>query len=150
MNSSSAPISPIGDFAEPTTPENALTSEGGRVGPVTATSEDNIDPRSGEMSDLAISHVGRFYRFRGYRYERLEDAVAYARLMRARGISESPQERDSVANEVAGDEQPPDPVTRESMAALGVYYVDGVYCFADFRYDQRADAVHYALTHRPE
>jgi hypothetical protein len=148
MNSSSAPVSAIGDFAEPTTTENAFTSEGGRVGPVTATSADNIDLPSREMSDLAISHVGRFYRFRGYRYERLEDAMAYARLMRARGIPESPQERDSVANAVAGDEQPPDPAARESMAALGVSYVGGLYCFESFRYDRLADAMRYALTHQ--
>jgi hypothetical protein len=148
MNSSSAPRDIIGDIAVSKAAENAFISEGGRLGQGTEGGEDNIDTASLEMAELAISHVDRFYRFRGYRYERLEDAVAYARLMRSRGVAESPQERASVADAVGRGEQPPDAAIRETMAALGISYVGGLYCFEDFRYERRADAMHYALEHR--
>jgi len=37
------------------------------------------------MASLAICFDGRQYRYRDYRYDRLDDAIAYARLQRERG-----------------------------------------------------------------
>lgn len=37
------------------------------------------------MTSLAIRFDGRQYRYRDYRYDRLDDAVAYAKLQLARG-----------------------------------------------------------------
>lgn len=142
---SSAPPDLTDDIAIAAMAENAFTSEGGRLDPGTASSEEEIEARLREMAELAISHVGRFYRFRGYQYDRLEDAVAYARLVRSHVLSESQEDRDTLIYGAGREEPPPDAAARETMAALGISYVGGLYCFEDFRYERRADALQYAL-----
>lgn len=42
-----------------------------------------------EMTKLGVHFDGRQYRYRDYRYDRLEDALAYARLELARGQERS-------------------------------------------------------------
>lgn len=148
MNPSCASSTTLGDNAELARAESAFTSEGGRLGLSTAPAADN-DSRLSEMAELGIRHVGRFYRLCGYQYERLEDAVAYARLMMSRAVPESPREPDSSEAAVAArDELPPDAATRDTMAVLGVSCVGGLYAFEDFRYERLADAMHYALQHQ--
>lgn len=70
------------DRAADAAAQNAFTSEGGR-------SAIGIPPRDtgGEqrlMDEFGVHFDGRAYHFLGYRYDRLEDAVAYARLVRSR------------------------------------------------------------------
>ena len=47
---------------------------------------DSSDERARQMAELCISFNGRDYVYRGYRYERLGDAVNYARLERSRAV----------------------------------------------------------------
>ena len=56
---------------------NAFTPEGD--GQTLALSE-----RERQLADFSVRHDGIRYRYNGYAYDRWEDAVAQARLMRAR------------------------------------------------------------------
>lgn len=96
--------------------------------------------RQALMTELSITYDGRHYRYDRYRYDRLADAVRYARLRRSRpATSDEP------------DPLPPmEPIAlptesqRELMAMLAITFDEGVYRRGAFRYDRLADAVDYA------
>jgi len=99
-------------------------------------------PESGrQMTEFCITQDGLRYRYNGYRYDRLADAVAYARLMRSR-----PAQPDVGGPYTQGGATwaPPTDDERDLMASLDIRLVDGSYRFADFRYERLADAVSYA------
>jgi hypothetical protein len=98
--------------------------------------------RDQSMLDYAIGFDGLRYDFHGYRYDRLADALAYARLMRSRPTSDNPPGSYVRGPNVVG----PSEADRQSMAALGIGYEAGTYRYATFRYDRLADAVSYAET----
>lgn len=92
------------------------------------------------MAELSIAYDGRQYRYDRYLYDRLEDAVNYARLKRS-----------APAGSDAADPMPPaqhaevpDEPQRAAMAALDISFRDGMYHLGDFRYTRLADAVSYA------
>jgi hypothetical protein len=92
------------------------------------------------MAEYSISHDGRHYQFAEYRYERLADAVAYARLVgapRAAG-SDSPSlmKVDAVEAPSAAD--------RQLMLELSISFEHGSFVFAGFHYDRLVDAANYA------
>ena len=87
------------------------------------------------MAEFSITYNGRQYEYDVYRYDRLADAVAYARLRRPR-LSESTPLRHVV--------EAPTESERKLMAKLFITFDDGVYRLGDFRYDRLADAVNYA------
>ena len=94
------------------------------------------------MAQLGIYFDGRNYRYRDYRYGRLRDALAYARLMRSRYPDEAPgitPAHDSMV-------QSPSESQRELMQQLSISMDAGLYRLGDFRYDNLADAVSYART----
>ncbi len=105
-------------------------------GPVARTERDQ------SMLDYAIGFDGLRYDFHGYRYDRLADALAYARLMRSRPTSDNPPGSYVRGANVVG----PSEGDRQAMAALGIGYEAGTYRYATFRYDRLADAVSYAET----
>ena len=127
--------------------ESVFTSEGGSVPP----SEQEARPATREieelMAELRLSYNGRHYFFQGYRYDRLEDAVSYARLERRRashGLAEDPDSTHAHAHEAAfpvASEQP-------KMQALGVSFEAGRYVYKGFHYDQLKDALAYARLDR--
>lgn len=89
--------------------------------------------------ELGIWFDGRAYHYQQYRYDRLQDAIAYARLDRERpGFQEEPLP--SHWEEWQG----PTSAEVTQMTALGIVYECGVYCYGSFRYDVLADALHYA------
>lgn len=98
--------------------------------------------REQSMLDYAIGFDGLRYDFHGYRYDRLPDALAYARLMRSRPTSDNPRGSYVRGPDVVG----PSDADRESMATLGIGYEEGMYRYATFRYDRLPDAVSYAKT----
>jgi len=88
---------------------------------------------------LGISSSGREYRYREYSYDWLADAVAYAKLDRARpGFRAHP-----VSLPCA---QLPGPTAEDSvhMAAHGIRYERGRYLYGPYRYDLLACALDYA------
>lgn len=102
------------------------------------------------MATLGIHREGRYYHFRSYRYTRLEDAVAYARLVgtrAARMLAEDNLPSRSLTDEV----NLPTGQEKALMQALGVSFEDGRYVYEGFHYDRLADAVAYArLRHSRE
>ncbi|HEX8987666.1 MAG TPA: hypothetical protein VF816_06870 [Rhodocyclaceae bacterium] len=91
-----------------------------------------------QIEDLGVSFDGHQYRYRGYSYDLLKDAVSYALLDRAR--SEHPGES---AKEWL-DPDSPTAADEESMRKLHVTFDGHRYHFAGYRYDRLADACRYA------
>ena len=92
------------------------------------------------MAEYSIGRDGLRYAYNGYRYDRLADAVGYAKLMRSRP---SMHDRGGPSVRREGIDVPTD-VDRELMASLAIRFEAGAYRFEGFRYDRLADAVNYA------
>jgi hypothetical protein len=93
---------------------------------------------------LSIAHAGRHYYYEGYRYERLADAVAYARRVRAR---QSPQKDQSSLARFDAVESP-NASDRQLMLELSISLENGSFVFDGFRYDHLIDAANYARHRR--
>ena len=104
------------------------------------TPADSRDARAREMAELCITFNGRHYGYRGYRYERLADAVNYARLDRSRPFSNDAGPDD------APPELPPAPSQNERalMGMLGITCAEGGFRWRQYRYERLADAIAYA------
>jgi hypothetical protein len=97
--------------------------------------------RERQMAEFCVGHDGLRYHDNGYRYDKWQDAVAYARLMRDR-----PSQADAGGSFVPGKKVAATTEAEQAqMAALGISFDDGAYRFGDFRYDRLPDAVNYAL-----
>jgi hypothetical protein len=92
-------------------------------------------------TELGIRRIGRRYEYRGYRYDRLADAVAYARLDR-----EHPRGQAAPEASPQADEPPPLPSNdeRAQMATWDIRFDAGIYTFQNYRYERLCDAVAYA------
>jgi len=93
------------------------------------------------MAELSITHDGRRYYYAGYRYDRLEDAVNYARLQRSRSGATQMGAQSSLAQ--TGDAAP-DKAQERLMATLSITFENGTYHLGGYRYDRLGDAVNYA------
>lgn len=128
--------------------QDTFTADGGPPAGEMADADQEAQARL--MAMLGIQHKGRHYHFRGYRYTRLEDAVAYARLVgtrAARMLAEDNLPSRSLTDEV----NLPTGQEKSLMQALGVSFEDGRYVYEGFHYDRLADAVAYArLRHSRE
>jgi hypothetical protein len=91
------------------------------------------------MAELSIAYDGRQYLYDRYRYDRLADAIAYAKLQRSLPGGETPPPVPP-----AQQGHVPDPSERELMAGLGIAFLDGTYHLGPYRYARLADAVNYA------
>lgn len=114
--------------------EDAFTPEGG-------THSATQSERERQMAEFSVGHDGLRYHYNGYRYDRWEDAVAYASLMRSR-----PRQVDT-GGPFAPNSKKSAPTTDaefELMISLGIGFEDGAYRFEGFRYDKLSDAVNYA------
>lgn len=92
-------------------------------------------------SALGIRRIGWRYEYRGYRYDRLADAVAYARLNRDAPRSEAAP---TVARFADEPPQMPDEAERLLMKQWAIGFDAGVYSFRNYRYERLSDAVAYA------
>ena len=101
---------------------------------------DDANDERAMMAEYSIGHDGLRYAYNGYRYDRLADAVGYAKLMRSR-----PSMHDSggPSTRREGIDVPTD-ADRELMTSLAIRFEAGAYRFEGFRYDRLADAVNYA------
>ena len=107
--------------------------------PVMGTSAD----RAQLMADLSIAYDGLRYYYGSYRYDRLEDAVDYARLQLARsgGHARMRMARPAIL-------QAPGDGEWRAMTSSGITYAGGVYRLGEYRYDRLADALAYARLQR--
>jgi hypothetical protein len=96
------------------------------------------------LQEFAIEFDGTRYLFAGYRYDRLSDAVGYAKLMRLRPGQAG---RGTAVPDTAGPSVPTSE-QREAMAELGIRSGGGFYHFAGYRYDRLQDAIVYARLSR--
>ena len=96
--------------------------------------------RERQMVDFSIGYDGLHYAYNGYRYDRLTDAVAYARLMRSRPMQADAGGRFSPVSAFA----PPTDAQRSLTDSLAIDFRDGAYRFKEFRYDGLTDAVNHA------
>jgi hypothetical protein len=86
-----------------------------------------------------ISFDGRTYHYQGYSYERLADALDYAKLDRVRpDFSEDATPRVWKQWNAATEEE------RSQMAAHDIAYERGQYCYGPYRYDLLSAALEYA------
>jgi hypothetical protein len=96
--------------------------------------------REREMAHFHVGYDGRRYHRNGYRYDRLDDAVAYARLIGSR-----PGRQDTVGAFTQGKTYAwPTDAEQALMVSLGIRFDDGAYRYESFRYDDLSDAVNYA------
>ena len=102
----------------------------------------SVDPaeRARQMAEFDIDFDGRHYGYNGYRYDQLADAVAYARLVRARPTQDDPGGPFRAVHQLA----PPTDAERDLMVPLTITFDNGTYRFEGFRYDGLQDAVNYA------
>jgi hypothetical protein len=86
---------------------------------------------------------GRAYHYRQYSYDLLPDAIAYARLDRAKpGFHDEPLPR------YWKQWQGPTPEETAQMAPHGIGYERGRYYYGPYRYELLADALAYAKRSR--
>jgi hypothetical protein len=138
-----------------TAAQDAFTSEGGHVNagaePVREAADTDQDAQARLMATLGIHREGRYYHFRGYRYNRLEDAVAYARLVGTRASRMLPEDNLPSRSFDNDGVKPPTGADIALMKTLGVSFEAGRYVYEGFRYDCLADAMAYAkLRHSRE
>ena len=92
------------------------------------------------MEELSITFAGRQYQYSHYRYDRLDDAIAYARKQRA-----APSASDAADSlPPARIEEAPDELQRRRMVGNGITFEEGVYRLGEYRYDRLADAMRHA------
>jgi hypothetical protein len=94
-------------------------------------------------TELGIRRIGWRYEYRGYRYDWLADAVAYARLDRdrqgqRRGPTDDVERLEDEAPSLPGEED------RLLMAQWAIEFEAGHYRLQGYRYDRLSDAVAYA------
>lgn len=92
---------------------------------------------------LGVGFDGRHYRYRDYRYDRLADAINYARLEQARSGEKAPAGQPEWAEPL----QPTD-AERRLMAELGITFDGRAYIYDGYRYDHCQDAANYARLKR--
>ncbi len=113
---------------------------------------DEVTQRALLMSEFSIGFNGRYYHYRGYCYDRLSDAVNYARLQRSRpcgGDSDHAGLADEEQRQSLEEIVPPSESDLAVMESLAITFRNGTYFFGPYRYDRLTDAVQYArLTSR--
>jgi len=133
---------------------NDLIAEGGRAleldderaGAPTVWDADTagraVRVRARLLAKYSIAYNGRQYETCGYRYDRLADAVCYARQQRAQSRALHARQRRRQLPAETGET--PDEAQRLLMSKLGIQFESGSYRFGGFRYERLSDVVAYA------
>lgn len=90
-------------------------------------------------AELGISFDGRHYHYREFRYDRLADALAYARRER----SGPPHPPRGEASQWAAPVELTD-AERRQMAEFGITFDGTAFHYGPYRYDTLSDACNYA------
>jgi hypothetical protein len=88
---------------------------------------------------LGIWFDGRAYHYHQYSYDRLDDAIAYARADRG-----SPGFHEVPLPDHWEEWQGPTSAETAQMAAFGIVHENGFYRYGPFRYESLDDALNYA------
>ena len=128
----------VGDAAE-----QVFTSERGHVVPCNDEDGVSVSGKRKLLQELGIRYDGRTYYFLSYRYTRLEDAVAYARIVRSRASLHLPNDQMTSPTDCEVTKEA-DEAELDEMRRLGVEHRNGRYTFAEFKYDKLSDALAYA------
>jgi hypothetical protein len=91
------------------------------------------------VSELGIWFDGRSFHYQEYRYDRLDDAVAYAKIDQRR-----PGRHQLALPETWEQWCGPTSDELALMTAFGISYEGGAYHFREFRYDTLEQAAAYA------
>lgn len=94
-----------------------------------------------DMHEYNVHYDGCAYEYNGYRYDQLDDALAYARLMRSRPLQPDPRGPYRRCRDLGAESE----TNRRRMAVLGIELQDGRFCYRGYRYDRLAEAMDYAL-----
>jgi len=109
-----------------------------------ATSASKVhDTRTQLMAEFGIVYDGRQYRYGPYRYDRLDDAIDYARLQRIR-FPNKPEPQAPIPAVVV---EVPSLWQEQLMKALMITCQAGVYRLGAHRYERLKDAINYGLEH---
>lgn len=92
------------------------------------------------MTAYGILFDGNDYWFGPFRYQRLDDALVYARMNR---VEPSIHEQEGGLRPWRTPEAPDEP-TRQLMDELGITFDGRRYRYGIYRYDQFVDAINYA------
>jgi hypothetical protein len=116
----------------------SLTSEN------TAENAHKIEEMKHQMAEMGITFNGLQYRYKGYHYDMLSDAMNYARLDRSR------PSLSAEACDQSSDPKPEHPTEADQrlMVELGITFDSKHYRYGDYRYDHFADAINYARLKR--
>ena len=117
---------------------------GPQLAPVFIASMKHRDGRTASLDEqhdaaqLGVASDGPDYVFNGYRYQELDDAVAYARIARSRPDGGAGDRGPGLQRQRAAA-----PTVRELevMATHGVQFDGRAYLYAGFRYDRLVDAL---------
>jgi hypothetical protein len=99
----------------------------------TSTAPPLVEPAWGIWFD------GRAYHYHEYTYDRLSDALVYAKLDRA-----SPGFHDEPLPSYWKEWHGPTPEEAAQMAVHHIVYEQGRYCYGPYRYELLADALNFA------
>jgi hypothetical protein len=131
-------MGPCPSGSAPLDAQGPVTSAPAGEGPAQASA---VTDDQALRSALGIRRIGWRYEYRGYRYDRLAAAVAYARLNRDAPRSEAAS---TVARFADEPPQMPDEAQRRLMSQWAISFEAGVYSFRNYRYERLCDAVAYA------
>jgi hypothetical protein len=92
------------------------------------------------MIESGVTFDGRSYWYQQYRYDGLNDALAYARLDRSRLAGQAEAGHDHHWQEPAT----PTAADLQLMTELGISFDGRCYHYGDYRYDRIIDAINYA------
>ena len=95
------------------------------------------------IADFAITFNGRHYKFNGYRYDLLADAINYA----VRDRSKHQHDERGVFKAAPDVVEIPSEAQQQLMVTLTITFDKGVYHLGVYRYDRLADAIDYARHH---
>ena len=110
------------------------------------TMSDGPENRERLMLVYAITFDGRQYVYDRYRYDRLADALNYARLQYPHPLPRDPIE--GPPPRIGEPIETPNELQRALMSELGITFQAGVYHLGQYRYDHLSDAVEYARLNR--
>lgn len=103
-----------------------------------------FEPDTSLMTEYGIGFDGRSYWYQQYRYDMLDDALAYAQRDRSR-LTGKPEDS---GKHRWHEPEAPTPAQEECMAELGIVFDGRYYRYDGYRYDRFIDAINYAqLTH---
>jgi hypothetical protein len=103
-----------------------------------------VESEEAQKSEFGIAFDGRNYRYREYRYDRVTDAIAYAKLDRSRPGYHA----QAFVQPQWQEPKRPSALNQEVMDKLGISFDGKNYRFGEYRYDQFADAIRYAELRR--